>query len=85
MVDGALMNRPLWVREGAATYFGGEPPISSHPAERPPFRPSPRASCPADAELANPVSMGALANAYARARTCFARQIDSGTKWQDVR
>ncbi|HEY2908091.1 MAG TPA: SpoIID/LytB domain-containing protein, partial [Vicinamibacterales bacterium] len=56
LIDSALVNRPLWVREGAATYFGGAPPISGHPAERPPFRPSPRASCPADAELANPVS-----------------------------
>jgi hypothetical protein len=85
MVDPVLTNRPLWVRDGAATYFGGEPPISGHPAERPPFRPSPRASCPADAELAHPVSIGALANAHARARTCFARQIEAGRKWQDVR
>jgi SpoIID/LytB domain protein len=85
LIDKALLDRPLWVREGAATYFGGEPPISGHPAERPAFRPSPRASCPSDAELANPVSIGALANAYARARTCFARQIDAGKKWQDVR
>jgi SpoIID/LytB domain protein len=85
LIDSALANRPLWVREGAATYFGGEPPISGHPVERPAFRPTPRASCPADAELASPVSIGALANAYARARTCFARQIDAGRKWQDVR
>jgi len=85
LIDSALVNRPLWVREGAATYFGGEPPISGHPVERPAFRPTPRASCPADAELASPVSIGALANAFARARTCFARQIDAGRKWQDVR
>jgi SpoIID/LytB domain protein len=85
LIDSALADRPLWVREGAATYFGGEPPISGHPVERPAFRPTPRASCPADAELANPVSVGALANAYARARTCFARQIEAGKKWQDVR
>jgi hypothetical protein len=31
------------------------------------------------------VSVGAWSNAYARARTCFAKQIASGRSWKDVR
>jgi hypothetical protein len=31
------------------------------------------------------VSVGALSNAYARARACFAKQIQSGRAWRDVR
>jgi hypothetical protein len=53
--------------------------------QRPPFRPEPRASCPTDVELLRPVSVGALSNAYARARVCFARQIAAGKTWKDVR
>ena len=44
-----------------------------------------RGSCPGDAELLRPVSVGALNNAYARARACFARQIAAGRNWRDVR
>src|SRR5207253_1029236 len=38
-----------------------------------------------DNELMRPVSVGALSNAYARARACFAKQIQAGTNWKDVR
>ena len=41
--------------------------------------------CPQDNELRYPVSAGALANAYGRARACFARQIEAGKVWNDVR
>jgi hypothetical protein len=58
----------MWVREGAALYFAGDQPIPGEPKQRPAFRPEPRASCPADSELLRPVSVGALSNAYARAR-----------------
>ena len=94
MTDTALAGRPLWVREGAAIYFadrGARPPgvkgDRSIPgeADAPTFRPLPRASCPADAELHRPVSAGALTNAYARARACFARQIAAGKAWRDVK
>jgi len=44
-----------------------------------------RPSCPADAELRQPVSVGALTTAYARARACFARQVASGRSWREVR
>jgi hypothetical protein len=76
MTDSVLVRRPLWVREGAAVYF----------AERTDEVPTPtRADCPSDTELSRPVSIGALGNAFARARACFARQIGSGRSWRDVR
>jgi stage II sporulation protein D len=85
MTDGVLGRRPLWVREGAAIYFAGEQPIPGEPAQRPAFKPQPRASCPDDNELLRPVSVGALSNAYARARACFAKQIDAGRSWREIR
>jgi SpoIID/LytB domain protein len=85
MVDAVLASRPAWVREGAAIYFAGEPPIPGETPQRPAFRPAPRAACPDDPELLRPVSVGALSNAYARARACFARQIQGGRAWRDVR
>ena len=85
MVDAALGTRPVWVREGAAIYFAGEPMIPGEPQQRPAFKPEPRASCPDDHELLHPVSVGALSNAYARARACFAKQIQAGRTWREVR
>ena len=85
MADAALGKRPVWVREGAAIYFAGEQMIPGEPQQRPAFTPEPRASCPDDNELLRRVSVGALSNAYARARACFAKQIQSGRTWRDVR
>lgn len=85
MTDSVLATRPAWVREGAAIYFAGEPPIPGEPVQRPAFRPEPRASCPDANELLRPVSVGALSNAYTRARACFARQIQAGKSWRDIR
>jgi SpoIID/LytB domain protein len=48
-------------------------------------RVEPRGACPTDAELALPVSAGALADAYGRARLCFSRQIAAGKNWRDVK
>jgi SpoIID/LytB domain protein len=75
----ALAGRPLWVSTGAALYFGdsGAEPSSG--------RAEPRASCPTDAELARPVSAGAMADVYARARACFARQLAAGKSWRDIK
>jgi stage II sporulation protein D len=75
----ALANKPLWVKEGAALYFGdfGAGPSTG--------RVESRGSCPTDAELALPVSAGALADAYARARACFTRQIAAGKSWREVK
>src|SRR4029077_12942674 len=75
----ALADRPLWVKEGAALYFGD---FESDPA---PGRVEPRGPCPTDLELARPVSAGAFADAYARARACFARQIAAGKSWREVK
>jgi len=85
MADSALGTRAAWVREGAAIYFAGEPVIPGEPRQRPAFKPEPRASCPDDNELQHPVSVGALSNAYARARACFAKQIQAGRTWREVR
>ena len=85
LADAALSGRAVWVREGAALYFSGERPSQSTVTQWPPFKPAPKGSCPSDAELQRPVSVGALENAFARARACFARQIDAGRKWMEVR
>jgi stage II sporulation protein D len=91
MTDPALGSRPAWVREGAAIYFAGDSPIplarggGREVVQRPPYRPEPRAACPTDVELERPSSVGALSNAYARARVCFAREIASGKNWRDVK
>ena len=84
MTDGVFERRPQWVREGAAIYFAGTKPIPGEVRQRPAFRPEPRLSCPADNELMRPVSVGALSNAYTRARECFAKQIQAGKSWRDV-
>lgn len=85
MTGEALGKRPVWVREGAATYFAGERPIPGEPPRRSPFSAESRPSCPGDNELLRPVSVGALSNAYARAAACFARQIAAGKTWRDVK
>jgi SpoIID/LytB domain protein len=85
MTNSVLGARPRWVTEGAAIHFAGEPPTPGELPQRRAFTPEPRASCPTDSELLQPVSAGALTNAYARARACFAKQIAAGKSWRDVR
>jgi hypothetical protein len=85
LTNSALAGRPAWVREGAAIYFAGEQPVPRGVTERPSFKPEPRPSCPTDNELLHPVSVGALSNAYARARVCFAKQIGAGRNWREIR
>jgi len=76
LLDGALSKRPMWVREGAAAYFASPPAL----------RPSgSRVTCPSDAELLRPVSAGAQREAYARAEACFAREIASGKRWDQIK
>ena len=77
MLDGALAQRPMWVREGAAAYF-------SNPASGKAPKPD-RVTCPGDAELLRPVSAGAQREAYARAEACFARALAEGKRWDQVR
>lgn len=78
LTDAVLAGRPLWVREGAAVYFAAETPAQARESRG-------RPSCPSDRDLRSPVSPGALSTAYAEAAACFARQIESGKKWSDVR
>ncbi|HEY1911871.1 MAG TPA: SpoIID/LytB domain-containing protein [Vicinamibacterales bacterium] len=79
MTASALGGRPLWVREGAASFFASERADASDPAYRN------RGACPTDQELTRPVSPGAMSLAYNRATACFARQIAAGRKWSEVR
>lgn len=76
LLDGALSNRPMWVREGAAAYF------ASPPAARPAAA---RVTCPKDVELLRPISAGAQREASARAEACFARAMADGKRWDQVR
>jgi stage II sporulation protein D len=82
-----LANRPLWVREGAASYFAGERTVGQRATgERSNIeRSAVRGPCPTDEELRNPVSPGALQAAYARATACFARQMAAGKKWSAIK
>jgi SpoIID/LytB domain protein len=76
LLDQALSGRPLWVREGAAFYFGNPASASDAPG---------RVRCPADEEFLRPMSAGAHRNANARAEACFRRAIWDGKAWQDVK
>jgi SpoIID/LytB domain protein len=83
----ALANRPLWVREGAASYFAGEQTAGERAkgARSSGGRSPVGGPCPTDEELRNPVSPGALQAAYARATACFARQMAAGKKWSAIK
>ncbi len=84
LTEPALAGRPLWVREGAASYFTGERAPDADASGRKRW-PGPGVSCPTDDDLLRPVSPGALSIAYTRAAACFAREIASGKKWSEVR
>jgi stage II sporulation protein D len=84
MTAGALSTRPLWVREGAALYFADEAPASNAHDQRA-SAVLQRVACPEDSDLLRPVSAGALTDAYARARSCFERQLAQGRSWREVR
>ena len=77
LLDAALADRPMWVREGAAQYFANPPASRSARPER--------VRCPSDAELVRALSAGAQRDAYARAEACFAREIADGKRWDQVR
>jgi hypothetical protein len=81
MTAPALEGRRRWVREGVALYYAAADVADVGPT----FRSGAPPSCPRDAEFVRPVSAGALNEAYARARSCFARQIASGRSWREVR
>jgi SpoIID/LytB domain protein len=76
LIDSALSDRPMWVREGAALYFSNPAAARERPT---------RVQCPDDAEFLRPVSAGAHRDAYARAEACFRRQVIDGRSWRDVK
>jgi len=77
LLDAALVNRPMWVREGAAAYY-------ARPADARLTKPD-RVQCPTDAEMTRALSAGAQRDAYARAEICFARALAQGKRWDQVR
>ena len=83
MTNAPLASRPLWVREGAAMYFAAPPAASGRGGQRPPA--TVRDSCPSDRELGQPVSVGALSNALARAEACFVRELARRKSWREVK
>lgn len=85
LADAILSRRRLWVREGAAVHFADPATAPTEGSPLMPGSPQAPASCPDDAELEHPASIGALSTAYARARACFARQLLSGRSWREVR
>ena len=82
-VEPALARRPLWVSVGTSLYFADPPSISdgrSAVSDQ-----LSRGACPSDAELSQPVSIGAMAAAFARAKACVAKQIAAGRSWREIR
>lgn len=77
LIDAALAGKPLWVREGAASYFTAGETSGESTASRP--------SCPRDDEFTRPLSAGTHRAAYARAEACFRHAIRGGRHWRDVR
>lgn len=88
LLDGALAQKPMWVREGAAAYFAGATGATGAAgaagATGAAGARRARVACPADAELLRPISAGAQRDAYARAAACFARAIAEGKRWDQV-
>jgi hypothetical protein len=76
LIDASLKGRPLWVREGAASYFAD--PVASVESED-------RTRCPRDDEFLKPLSAGTHRAAYARAEACFRHALAQGKRWSDVR
>ena len=78
LVSRALKGRPVWVRVGAARYFGRGEPGTGQPAAS-------RERCPSDAELTLAISAPAQRDAESRAEACFAREYDRTRDWRAVR
>lgn len=76
LISESLVDRPEWVRVGAARYYAATPRPSQPPR---------RVKCPADAELLMPVSAPAHRDAELRAEACFARGLAKKRDWRDVR
>ena len=71
----ALVNRPVWVKVGAARYFAR---TTAAPAAG-------NVRCPSDAELTLAISAAAQREAETRAESCFARALAHTHDWRAVR
>jgi hypothetical protein len=82
LTSSVTTGRAAWVQEGAAMFAGGLIEESDVTAAR---KLPGRSPCPSDDELRRPVSAGTAAEAYGRARACFARALAAGRTWEEVR
>jgi stage II sporulation protein D len=77
LLDGELAGRPLWVREGAASFFAAGAGLADSWNGRP--------SCPRDDEFTRPLSAGTHRAAYARAEACFRHAMRDARDWRHAR
>jgi stage II sporulation protein D len=76
LVAPAFVDRPVWVRVGAARYYSRPVPLAPSRA---------RVPCPTDPELTLAVSAVAQREAESRAEACFARALAERKDWRAVR
>jgi len=77
-----LEGRPLWVKEGAAMHFAGEPPPAPLVHEDGTIQ---VVKCPADLDLQRPRSAALARQAYGLAAACFERALAQKGDWTKVR
>jgi SpoIID/LytB domain protein len=80
-----LRDRPFWVREAAAMYVSNEIPLSKDDAVEQAASDGLRRTCPSDEEMRRFASADAMREAYARAAACYAEQLASGKRWDEIR
>ena len=84
MIEPALAERPLWVREGAALYFAGRRQAQRRRLQWA-AEPHGCASRVRTTSSSRARYLGALTMAYAQAQSCFVRQLGQGRDWRDVK
>jgi hypothetical protein len=77
-----LEGRPLWVKEGAAMHFAGEPPPAALVNADGTIR---VVTCPSDLDLQRPKSAALARQAYGLAAACFERALAEKGDWTKVR
>ena len=77
-----LDGRPLWVKEGAAMHFAGEPPPAPLVHEDGKIQ---AVKCPTDLDLQRPKSAALARQAYGLAAACFERALAEKGDWTKVR
>jgi SpoIID/LytB domain protein len=82
LTSAALEGRPLWVKEGAAMHFAGEPPPASLVNEDGKVK---AVKCPSDLDLQRPKSAALARQAYGLAAACFERALAERGDWTKVR